>query len=245
MASRQFFEELPSTQLHAIELARAGAPSGTYVVARRQTRGRGRADHSWISPVGGLYLSIVAPRPVAKPVLLPLALGERLREHLADAYRVTAFLKWPNDVLAVDRSGALRKLAGTLIDFVDSPGEGPLVVLGVGVNVATDRHAYPPELRDRVAVLAELTDYPPTVDQVEREVLAVIEQTRDLLETATGRHALVTACRRSLYGRGHRARVDGQPVGVIRDLGEEGELWLESAAGRFPLWAGDLTIEEA
>jgi biotin-(acetyl-CoA carboxylase) ligase len=134
----------------------------------------------------------------------------------------------------------MRKLAGVIVDRIDDR----TAIVGIGINVATRRTDFPPELQDRVAILRELTSYPPEVPQVESEALEVVHSTVELLESDAGRRALVTACRRSLYGRGRPARVDGRPVGVIRDLGEAGELWVEGEHGRHAVWAGDLTIEE-
>ena len=240
MSLRQFFEEIPSTQAEAVRLAKAGAPVGTYVVAGRQSAGKGRAEHVWSSPPGGLYLSLIVTLPPAQSALVPLALGERLRQHVEEAYGVRSVLKWPNDLLIPTEEGSLRKLAGILVDRVDDQ----TAVVGVGVNVSVRRSDLPPDLRDRVAILRELTSYPPEVAQVESETVEVIQSTLELLESDAGRRALVSACRRSLYGRGHAARVDGKPVGVIRDLGDAGELWVEGAHGRHAVWAGDLTIEE-
>jgi BirA family transcriptional regulator, biotin operon repressor / biotin---[acetyl-CoA-carboxylase] ligase len=237
---RQFFEEIPSTQAEAVRLARAGSPAGTYVVASRQTAGQGRADHAWASPTGGLYLSVVVSLPAFQPGLVPLAIGERLRQHFEEAYGVHSVLKWPNDILVPLDSRSMRKLAGVIVDRVDDR----TAVVGIGINVATRRSEFPPELEDRVAILRELTSYPPEVPQVESEALEVVHSTVELLESEAGRRALVAACRRSLYGRGRPARVDGRPVGVIRDLGEDGELWVEGEQGRRAVWAGDLTIEE-
>ena len=240
MSLRQFFEEIPSTHAEALRLARDGAPAGTYVVAARQSAGKGRSDHPWVSPTGGLYLSAIVTLPSAQSGILPLALGERLRQHFEEAYGVRSVLKWPNDLLVPSAQGVPRKLAGTLVDRVNDT----TAVVGVGVNVAGPRSAFPPELRDRVAILRELTSYPPEVAQVESETLEVIQSTIEVLESEAGRRALVAACRRSLYGRGRAARVDGRPVGVIRDVGEQGELWVEGDHGPEAVWAGDLTIEE-
>jgi BirA family transcriptional regulator, biotin operon repressor / biotin---[acetyl-CoA-carboxylase] ligase len=237
---RQFFEEIPSTQAEALRLARVHAPPGTYVVATRQTAGRGRADHSWASPHGGLYLSLIVNLPADRPGLIPLALGERLRQHFEEAYGVRSVLKWPNDLLVPADDGHLQKLAGVLLDRVDER----TAVVGVGVNVSVRREDFPSELRERVAILRELTSYPPLVPQVESETLEVIQSTFELLESDAGRRAIVAACRRSLYGRGRAARVDGRKVGVIRDLGDNGELWVEGEHGPQAVWAGDLTIEE-
>ena len=240
MSLRQFFEEIPSTQAEALRLAKGGAPAGTYVVAATQSAGKGRSDHSWASPVGGLYLSLIVDLPASRPSLIPLVLGERLRQHFEEAYGVRSILKWPNDLLVPTEGGPLRKLAGVLVDRVDER----TAVVGVGVNVAVRRTDFPPDLARRIAVLRELTSYPPDVAQVESETLEVIHSTLELLESDAGHRALVAACRRSLYGRGRSARIDGQRVGIIRDLGDDGELWVEGDHGRQAVWAGDLTIEE-
>ena len=240
MPLRHFFEEIPSTQEEARRLARAGAPAGTFVVAARQSAGKGRAEHSWASPPGGLYLSAVVALPGPPASLVPLALAERLRQHVEEAYGVRSVLKWPNDLLVPSPGGRLRKLAGVLADRVDDR----TAVVGIGVNVAPRRSDFPAELQDRVAILRELTSYPPEVAQVESEAMELLHSTLELLESEAGRRSLVAACRRSLYGRGRTARIDGRRVGVIRDLGEEGELWVEGARGRQAVWAGDLTIEE-
>jgi BirA family biotin operon repressor/biotin-[acetyl-CoA-carboxylase] ligase len=242
VSTRHFVEAIPSTQTLLLELARSGAPIGTSVVARRQTAGVGRLDHVWVSPPGGLYLSLLAARPRRRSGLLPLALGERLREHFSDAYRIRAVLKWPNDVLVADDATPPRKLAGVVVESVDV-GPSPAVAIGIGVNVAPDRRDFPSALRDRVAILRELTDHPPTPDQVEDEVRSIVDQTLELLETDRGGDALLLACRRGLFGRGWRAAIDGRRVGILRDLGEDGELIIEGESGRVSVWAGDLTLE--
>jgi BirA family biotin operon repressor/biotin-[acetyl-CoA-carboxylase] ligase len=53
------YESVASTSSTLRELARAGAPEGTVVLAERQTAGRGRAGKAWFSPPGvNLYASI-------------------------------------------------------------------------------------------------------------------------------------------------------------------------------------------
>src|SRR5918998_2019391 len=52
-------EALGSTQERASELAHAGTPHGTLVVAEVQTGGRGRLRRRWGSPKGGLWMSLV------------------------------------------------------------------------------------------------------------------------------------------------------------------------------------------
>ena len=56
-------DEVGSTNIELLERAAAGAGHGTALRARVQTSGRGRRAHSWASPDGGLYLSILLARP--------------------------------------------------------------------------------------------------------------------------------------------------------------------------------------
>lgn len=141
---RLHLRETPSTNDRARELAAAGAPHGMLVTAGVQTAGRGRQGRSWAGPPGrSLLLSLVLRR---HDPLLPLRAGLAVADLAGDAARV----KWPNDVLLDG-----RKLAGILVEA--RPQDG-WAVLGIGVNVAVDVAALPPELRDRAATLGRAPD---------------------------------------------------------------------------------------
>lgn len=125
-------------------LAGEGAPEGTCVVADEQTAGRGRLDRSWVSPPGaGLWASVLV-RPGDVPAdrvpWLPLVAGVAVSDALLQASSVRAELKWPNDLVAIAAacggSEGPRKLGGILSALVpDAGGEGPAVILGIGINV--------------------------------------------------------------------------------------------------------------
>ncbi len=243
--TREWYEELPSTQDRAIALARAGAGEGTRVVARRQRHGRGRLDHTWESPDGGLYLSMILAAPESHAGLLPLAVGTVLAESLGRQFALPLRVKWPNDLLLVDGGRPSRKLAGILVDRVASPRLGSAAVVGVGVNVVTDIGRLPAEIRDRVAVLSRSVHPPPSPDAVEPLVVdAVLEAGRAVRDPAQ-LPVLRARCRAVLFGVGRPARVDERPVGTILALWDEGELWVEDRGERMAIRAGDLRVEEA
>jgi BirA family biotin operon repressor/biotin-[acetyl-CoA-carboxylase] ligase len=131
------FDSLGSTNEKLKELALQGTAEGTIVVAKQQTRGRGRLGRSWNSPEGGLYLSVLLYPLVTKritdlPFLVGVAVAQALQELLPKIVEVS--LKWPNDVLA-DR----KKIAGILSEaFEDEKFFG--AVVGVGINVNTASH---------------------------------------------------------------------------------------------------------
>lgn len=129
----QILEEVGSTNDEARALGLTGAPSGSAVAARRQTAGRGRRGHTWASPEGNLYLSVLL-RPTVPPSKLPglaAACGLGVLNAL-DGFGLSNApqLKWPNDVLARD-----LKLAGILVEAGRDEAEETFAVCGVGVNL--------------------------------------------------------------------------------------------------------------
>jgi BirA family transcriptional regulator, biotin operon repressor / biotin---[acetyl-CoA-carboxylase] ligase len=243
MERRQYFESIDSTQRRALHLAKEGADAGTRVVAAEQTDGRGRSDHTWASPPGGLYLSLIERAPPGIDGLASLAIGAHLRASIAQRWRVSPVLKWPNDLLVLDAHARARKLAGTLIDLVPSPTLGDAIVVGLGVNVAATANKFPEELRDRVASLDESVGHPVALPEVEELAVATMQAALADLSDPAGHARVLAECRSSLYGMGRRATVDGTLTGTIQALGEDGEIWLRTPQGAIAIRSGDLVVE--
>ncbi|MCI4332077.1 MAG: biotin--[acetyl-CoA-carboxylase] ligase [Thermoplasmata archaeon] len=244
MGTRHSFEAIDSTQARAIALAHAGAEPGTRVVADRQQCGVGRADHTWSSPLGGLYLSVILPRPPPeREGLVSLAIGAELRSSLDSEFGVATMLRWPNDLMVIAGHRA-SKLAGILVDRVYSVEHGPALVAGIGLNVRPSRSAFPPGVREQVAILSELSPPGPSVRGAEELCVTAAFSAVDQLETEAGARSVLSECRRALFGRGRKAFVDGTVAGRIRDLGDDGTLLLDGAAGSFAVRTGSVTVEE-
>lgn len=111
-------------------------PEGAWLVADRQTAGRGRQGREWHDGAGNFMGStLVHLRPGdPAPETLALVAGLALHEVVAPRLSQPAMLKWPNDLLV---AGA--KLAGILLERA-----GDAVIVGIGVNLA---HA--PQVADR------------------------------------------------------------------------------------------------
>jgi len=124
-------EECDSTNGVAAELASAGAPEGLTVIAEKQNRGRGRSGRSWVSPSGGLWMTVVLrpPSSFQASICLPLIGALAIARAINTIYRTGVSLRWPNDVVLHD-----RKLAGTLAE-ARTTGEKPeYALLGLGVD---------------------------------------------------------------------------------------------------------------
>ncbi len=148
------FEELDSTNTKALQLALAEAPSGTVVLADRQTRGSGRLGRSFASPAGvGIYLSyLIRPEPGAKGLsLLTSYAGLAVSEEL-EALGLAPQIKWPNDII-IDK----RKVCGILTKLTSDAETATVngAVIGIGINVAEAREDFPEELRDKAISVRE------------------------------------------------------------------------------------------
>lgn len=124
-------DEIASTNAELKERGRAGAPHGSALRARTQTAGRGQRAHTWASPEGGLYLSVLIRPDVSATALpaLPVACAMGAMGVLRDIGCPRVRLKWPNDIVVGG-----HKLAGVLTELAMSD-EGAFAVCGIGVNI--------------------------------------------------------------------------------------------------------------
>lgn len=132
-------DEIDSTNDEAKRLVLAGETGPLWVVATRQSRGRGRLGRTWASLPGNLHASLVlgdfGPERVAPQLgfVAGVALMAALRAATGASERLA--LKWPNDVLL---DGA--KAGGILLEAAEprngrsAASGGFACVIGVGVN---------------------------------------------------------------------------------------------------------------
>lgn len=128
------YDCVESTNDQLKQLALEGAPEGTLVFAKEQTRGKGRLGRSWLSPAGGLYVSVILyPLTIRRitdlPFLVGVAVVQTLQQFLPKSHQIS--LKWPNDVLVNN-----QKVAGILSEaFGDEKFYGGVIGVGLNVNV--------------------------------------------------------------------------------------------------------------
>jgi len=220
------FDSLPSTMHKALELAHAGCPSGTVVVAAEQTAGQGRFGRSWHSEAGsGLYMSQVLRLKICSDSLplVTLALGLATAESIVNAAAVAPDLRWPNDVLL---NG--KKCAGILVQLHDG-----VLVAGIGINV--NQSSFPEELAGTATSLRIVTGRQHDLEKLLALLLAQLEQHLDNL-LQNGRESVLRAfSQASSYVRGRRVVVEqdtGEITGVTDGLDPQGFLILRQDNGQ-------------
>ncbi len=132
-------ERVESTNEYAKKLP-PDAPDRTIIVADTQSEGKGRLNREWVSPVGGLWMTILVRtgHPGSFDSILTLATGIAVVRTLKDV-GLAASLKWPNDIMV-----GRRKLGGILCEWTP---ETHSIVIGIGLNLNFDLDVLPEELR--------------------------------------------------------------------------------------------------
>lgn len=225
-----FLEEVDSTNNRAKQLAEAGAPDGTVVIAGRQSAGKGRRGKTWESPAaGGIWMSLLL-RPAIAPgqaSMLTLAAALAVAEGIEKTCGAAVQIKWPND-LVLNK----KKICGILTEMSTETDCINHVVIGIGINI--NIKAFPDELKGVATSL-----YLETGKTVSRSLLTaailqawetcyeVFLQTRDL-------SALLEPYHRRLVNRDKEVRVltpDGAYEGIARGITAAGELLVEKKDG--------------
>ena len=228
----QYYEELASTNLKALELAKQGAAGGTVVVAVRQTAGRGRMRRKWESPEGkGLWFSMIlrptiAAEYCAQITLLAAVAAAQALQRLTDK---NFSIKWPNDIMLDG-----KKICGILAEMaLAADGSIEYAVVGIGININMSSE-------DFGALLTATSLYLATGIEYEHEqVLKAFLDEFDLLYSHW--HCCGFALIRQDWldyscTLGHKVTVRDNDTeiysGVAEDMDDYGSLLVRNAAGK-------------
>jgi BirA family biotin operon repressor/biotin-[acetyl-CoA-carboxylase] ligase len=206
-----------STQDRLRRAVERGVRGRHAVVATEQRRGRGRHGRRWLSPPGGLYVSLLlAPDP-----LLFARLGLSVAE-VIEGLGVDAELLWPNDVAIRG-----RKLAGLLIEVTRG-----CAVAGIGINVQRTPLT-------AAACLMEGTGDPVDLHDLLRRLLHRVDVCPDAGALDGYRERCATlgqTIRLESCGEQGGGCIEGMAV----DIDEDGRLVVEGRHGRRAVSVGDV-----
>jgi BirA family biotin operon repressor/biotin-[acetyl-CoA-carboxylase] ligase len=225
----QVFASLGSTN----DEVRAHPAPWRVVVAERQESGRGRLGRTWTTTPGtALAVSVLVPPPASGPSWVPLLAGLALHRAVEEVAGLVTALKWPNDVL-VPADGD-RKLAGILCEWLP---EG--VVVGVGVNVDTERADLPLDTATSLRAAGV-----PGVDRATLLTAYLVHLARVLREDTGPAGPAVAAYRAACASVGAEVEVhapDGSVrAGTATGVDDAGRLAVRTAVATETVSAGDV-----
>jgi len=234
---------IDSTNTFAMELAEGGATHGTVVIADRQTSGKGRLGRAWLSPAGvNIYMSLIL-RPFVRPedaTLLTVIAAISCARALRDITRLPISVKWPNDLMIAE-----RKAGGILVEIKSIGRKIVFAVVGIGINVNSDRNDFPPVLTGSATSLKIETSREQPRNLLIAGILNEIERWYDAF--SGGKKKLLLDEWRNLSSTiGKTVTIkagDEVLIGTAEDIDTSGMLLLKLPSGNIKtIHTGDLTI---
>ncbi|MBI5197275.1 MAG: biotin--[acetyl-CoA-carboxylase] ligase [Nitrospirae bacterium] len=237
------FEEIGSTNDHAMMMGEQGIPEGAVFLAESQTHGKGRLGRSWISPPGvNLYLSILF-RPTFPPVQAPmmtLMSACAVVEAVKEVTGIDAGIKWPNDILIEG-----KKVSGILTEMSAEQDTVHHLVVGTGINVNMDTQSLPPDIQGKSTSLFHHLGRKTDRTELLCALLKSIERFYGVLNRK-GPEAIVRCWKQhsNIVGKRvavstHRKTIEGR----VEDLTPDGALMIRLNHGeRVNIFSGDVEI---
>lgn len=239
-----YVQTIPSTNTEAYQLALRGAEEGEVVIAESQQKGRGRLGRHWVSPpFVNLYLSLVL-RPSIPPdraSLVTLMAAVATAEAIQASSGLQPAIKWPNDILLNE-----HKVAGLLNEIHSEADRVHFVILGVGVNLNSDRTMFPEEIRDSATSLKLELGRPVSRRAFVASLLMSLEKWYTLFRNEGGNPVLEAWKEWArIEGKSMRIVSFGETVvGKAVGIDSEGKLILKTESGERRIIAGDVQYRE-
>ncbi|MDE6732202.1 MAG: biotin--[acetyl-CoA-carboxylase] ligase [Oscillospiraceae bacterium] len=209
---------------------------GDVVTARLQTAGRGRLGHEWAADEGMLPLSILLKNPPERENITA-RVGLAVCEALKELGEISAFIKWPNDIII-----GSRKVCGILCESA-AFGDNFCVIVGIGVNVSQTAEFFENAKLPNAASLLMLTGKAP-----ERETLTEKIAERVKLRAAASFAECYDEYKPRVINLGRQVRIistKGEKLAEAVDISESGFLVCRDESGTFEVSSGEVSIRGA
>lgn len=240
-----YFDLIDSTQSYATNIAKNHDEFGAVIIAQSQTSGKGRQGRQWVSPSGGIWLSVIL-RPsfdIYKITMIPFAVAVALYNAIQKTLGIRTELKWPND-LTLDG----KKIAGIIIDASIESTKIESIVVGVGINFQVD----PKQIENKIKKGANFYGVDTLLNKQKikpaalvKEFLVELESTLDDLESDKTQPIIKQWIKNSsTIGRmvtvsDSGTKISGKAIGLDRD----GSLLIRHNAKTLRVTSGDILYQ--
>jgi len=150
----RYLENTPSTIGVGKQLTAEGDIEklhGMVIVAEEQTGGVGRMGRAWVSPSGGIWVTIILKphMPVDHIFMITMAGSIAVARAIRNEFDIGALIKWPNDVFIGN-----KKVAGLLLELSAEADVVHHCLLSIGIDVNVPISNFSPELQDRITSIS-------------------------------------------------------------------------------------------
>jgi BirA family biotin operon repressor/biotin-[acetyl-CoA-carboxylase] ligase len=184
-----------------------------------------RLVSKWLSPKGGIWLSVVLrpSMPASNITLLPFAAALAVCDAIKKTTQLDAKLRWPNDITI---SG--KKVAGILIDSSVEAERINYAVIGIGVNANVDWSMISLHLEKSIKVtsLSNELGHETSMLGLTKEILERLEYYYTELEHSTP-HTIIEKWKKSsdILGQKVELMQSNRTIqGIAADVKDDGSL---------------------
>ena len=153
----RYLENTPSTIWVGKQMCSegdVGKMHGMVIIAEEQTGGIGRMGRAWVSPSGGIWITIVLkPRvPIDHIFMITMAGSIAIARAIRKEFDLGALIKWPNDIFIGN-----KKVAGLLLELAADADAVHYCLLSIGIDVNVPLNQFSPALqKDITSISAEV-----------------------------------------------------------------------------------------
>ena len=199
------------------------------VIAKHQTKGKGRITRSWYDDRNSLTSSMLIKDVKGDPKHLSLVASYAIFKALKE-YDLDVLIKWPNDIFLND-----KKLCGILIETIITDKID--AIIGFGIN--TNTKAFP----ESIIATSILLEKGIEIDNVKlsKRVCELIVDAYEKIDFSE----VIKVNKENSYLMGKKVRLNyyGDGIeGVVKDLDENGNIIIDTGIARVGVFSGELTL---
>lgn len=232
-------DEVPSTNTYLKE--QEDLPHNTLILAKVQSKGRGRRGRSFYSlDEGGIYMSLLKTKGLENYNLdlATMASALALSKVADEVLQLKSQVKWVNDLYI---NG--KKAAGILTEGTMELETGTLsrLIIGMGINVNTP--SFPNELENIATSFFMETKRPYRRNEIIAKIILALES--HLLMTKENPSGLLEQYKSRMLYLGevvHVYRGKEHFTGTVIDLDDQGHLKIQTENTFFTLNSGEISI---
>jgi BirA family transcriptional regulator, biotin operon repressor / biotin---[acetyl-CoA-carboxylase] ligase len=150
----RYLENTPSTIWVGKQICSegdVGKMHGLVIIAEEQTGGIGRMGRAWVSPSGGIWITIVLKPdiPIDHVFMVTMAGSVAVARAIRKEFDLGALIKWPNDIFIGD-----KKVAGLLLELSAEADTIHYCLLGIGIDVNVPLNQFSPMLQKEITSIS-------------------------------------------------------------------------------------------
>jgi BirA family biotin operon repressor/biotin-[acetyl-CoA-carboxylase] ligase len=150
----RYLENTPSTIWVGKQICSEGDVEkmhGMIIIAEEQTGGIGRMGRAWISPSGGIWITIVLKPhiPIERVFMITMAGSVAVARAIRKEFDLGALIKWPNDIFIGN-----KKVAGLILELAAEADTVHYCLLGIGIDVNVPLDQFTPALQKEITSIS-------------------------------------------------------------------------------------------